>query len=131
MHYGSLLKVILIKQNVINVLGRGNFYDFYVFPRYIEGLSTARWGASRTLPSRIRTHPEGLCYTFLLCGQLCEMSLGGSQHGSAHPLLIHLVMLLLETAVLSLGSCLEDAQVHALRIHGMVKLGLGIDDGDR
>lgn len=39
-----------------------------------------------------------------------------------------LVMLLFETALLSSGFGLEDPQVHAARIHRMIKLGLGIDD---
>jgi Molecular chaperone, HSP90 family len=41
-----------------------------------------------------------------------------------------LVMLLFETALLSSGFGLEDPQVHAARIHRMIKLGLGIDDDD-
>merc|ERR1711992_253402 len=41
-----------------------------------------------------------------------------------------LVMLLFETALLSSGFSLEDPQVHAQRIHRMVKLGLGIDEED-
>merc|ERR1712128_5256 len=39
-----------------------------------------------------------------------------------------LVMLLFETGLLSSGFSLEDPQVHAQRIHRMIKLGLGIDD---
>merc|ERR1711937_301501 len=39
-----------------------------------------------------------------------------------------LVMLLFETSLLSSGFSLEDPQVHAQRIHRMIKLGLGIDD---
>merc|ERR1712038_496172 len=41
-----------------------------------------------------------------------------------------LVMLLFETSLLSSGFSLEDPQVHAQRIHRMVKLGLGIDEDD-
>merc|ERR1712013_176214 len=41
-----------------------------------------------------------------------------------------LVMLLFETALLSSGFALEDPQVHAVRIHRMIKLGLGIDEED-
>merc|ERR1712142_595364 len=39
-----------------------------------------------------------------------------------------LVMLLFETSLLSSGFSLEDPMVHAVRIHRMIKLGLGIDD---
>merc|ERR1711872_1063664 len=41
-----------------------------------------------------------------------------------------LVMLLFETSLLSSGFSLEDPQIHAQRIHRMVKLGLGIEDDD-
>ena len=41
-----------------------------------------------------------------------------------------LVMLLFETSLLASGFSLEDPQVHAARIHRMIKLGLGIDDDD-
>merc|ERR1712062_31611 len=39
-----------------------------------------------------------------------------------------LVMLLFETSLLSSGFSLEDPQVHAVRIHRMIKLGLCIND---
>merc|ERR1711972_491734 len=41
-----------------------------------------------------------------------------------------LVMLLFETSLLSSGFNLEDPMVHAVRIHRMIKLGLGIDEED-
>jgi len=41
-----------------------------------------------------------------------------------------LVMLLFETGLLSSGFSLEDPQIHAQRIHRMIKLGLGIDEED-
>merc|ERR1711962_603059 len=41
-----------------------------------------------------------------------------------------LVMLLFETSLLSSGFSLEDPMVHAVRIHRMIKLGLGLDGDD-
>ncbi|KAI5696609.1 hypothetical protein M8J76_007614 [Diaphorina citri] len=41
-----------------------------------------------------------------------------------------LVNLLFETSLLSSGFTLEDPQIHAARIHRMIKLGLGIEDDD-
>merc|ERR1712122_242844 len=41
-----------------------------------------------------------------------------------------LVMLLFETGLLSSGFSLEDPQIHAQRIHRMIKLGLRIEDDD-
>jgi molecular chaperone HtpG len=41
-----------------------------------------------------------------------------------------LVMLLFETSLLASGFSLEDPQIHAARIHRMIKLGLGIDEED-
>ncbi|XP_008487406.1 heat shock protein 83-like, partial [Diaphorina citri] len=41
-----------------------------------------------------------------------------------------LVNLLFETSLLSSGFTLEEPQVHAARIHRMIKLGLGIEDED-
>jgi len=41
-----------------------------------------------------------------------------------------LIMLLFETSLLSSGFALDDPQVHASRLHRMIKLGLGIDEED-
>jgi len=41
-----------------------------------------------------------------------------------------LVMLLFETSLLASGFSLEDPQIHAARIHRMIKLGLGIEEED-
>merc|ERR1712080_569470 len=41
-----------------------------------------------------------------------------------------LVLLLFETALLSSGFALEDPAIHSQRIHRMIKLGLGIEEGD-
>jgi molecular chaperone HtpG len=41
-----------------------------------------------------------------------------------------LCMLLFETSLLASGFTLEDPQIHAARIHRMIKLGLGIDEED-
>jgi len=41
-----------------------------------------------------------------------------------------LVMLLFETSLLSSGFSPEDPQVHAVRIHRMIKLGLGIEEDE-
>jgi len=41
-----------------------------------------------------------------------------------------LVMLLFETSLLASGFTLDDPQVHAARIHRMIKLGLGVEEED-
>merc|ERR1719427_1405073 len=41
-----------------------------------------------------------------------------------------LVLLMYETSLLTSGFALEDPQVHATRIHRMIKLGLGLDGDD-
>merc|ERR1712170_229727 len=41
-----------------------------------------------------------------------------------------LVQLLYETSLLASGFALEDPQIHANRIHRMIKLGLGVEDDD-
>merc|ERR1712107_411036 len=64
----------------------------------------------------------------------CHLSVRlDGQHGEADKndkSVKDLVMLLFETGLLSSGFSLEDPQIHAQRIHRMIKLGLGIEDDD-
>ncbi|PAA49776.1 hypothetical protein BOX15_Mlig023254g1 [Macrostomum lignano] len=61
-----------------------------------------------------------------ICGMLRQRTEADKNDKSVKDL----VQLLYETALLSSGFALEDPQVHATRIHRMIKLGLGIEEDD-
>merc|ERR1719150_1300579 len=61
---------------------------------------------------------------------LRDTSTMGYMAAKKHKSVKDLVMLLFETGLLSSGFSLEDPQIHAQRIHRMIKLGLGIEDDD-